>query len=96
MLISKNIGIRPNLIQSVKMSKTKTIKEKHYMHYLRFPCFGKTKKDLLINSKKYNFDDILIKSWSCWFPNNKTGKECGKCPMCRERIVKHPENYKNI
>lgn len=95
-LDSKNMGIKPNLIQTIKISKIKNIKEKHYMHYLRFPCFGKTKKILLIIAKNNNFDDILSKSWSCWFPDNKTGKECGKCPMCRERIVKHPDNYKNV
>jgi hypothetical protein len=87
-----NKRIDSNLKQNIKISENKLIKEKHYMHYLNFPCYGKTKKDLLIKAKQYNFDDILIKSWSCWFPNTKTNKECGKCPMCRERIVSHPNN----
>lgn len=95
-LIAMNMGIKPTLVQIVEVSKGKEIKEKHYMHYLRFACFGKTKKDLLIKAKKHNFDNILIKSWSCWFPDKKTGKECGKCPMCKERVIKHPENYIDI
>jgi hypothetical protein len=95
-LKSMNMCIKPTLVQIVEVLKGKEIKEKHYMHYLRFPCFGKTKKDLLIKAKKHNFDNILIKSWSCWFPDKNTGKECGKCPMCKERVVKHPENYTDI
>ena len=32
-----------------------------------------------------NFDDILNKTWSCWYPRNN--KPCGRCVMCRERFV---------
>ncbi len=65
-----------------------------FISYLRFPLFGRTKKDLLLTARKYGFDKILKKTWSCWFPNIKTGKPCGKCPMCRERIIPHPESIK--
>ena len=64
------------------------------MYYLRLPCYGKTKKDLLLSAKTYGFDNILHLTWSCWFPNKKTGKQCGKCPMCRERVISHPNNDK--
>lgn len=60
----------------------------HPLHYLRFPLYGKTKEILLSDSQIYGFADILQETWSCWFPNS--GKACGKCPMCRERIVSHP------
>jgi 7-cyano-7-deazaguanine synthase in queuosine biosynthesis len=61
----------------------------HILTYLNFPLYGKTKKKLLEISKKYNYDDVLKLTWSCWFPNS--GKPCGKCPMCKERIVEHPD-----
>lgn len=57
--------------------------------YLNFPLFGRTKEMLLEKAKMFEYDDILTYTWSCWFP--KTGKPCGKCPMCRERIINHPE-----
>jgi len=60
----------------------------HPLHYLRFPLYGKSKERLLTDSQIYGFADILQETWSCWFPKN--GKACNKCPMCRERIVSHP------
>jgi hypothetical protein len=69
-------------------SKNYKIKQpEHFMEYLRFPLFGRTKSDLLVKAKKYGYDNILKFTWSCWFPNPNTGKPCGKCPMCKERIV---------
>ena len=64
--------------------------------HLRFPLFNRTKKALLDKAKLYSFDDILKLSWSCWFPKND--KPCGICPMCRERIINHPnlENEQKI
>jgi hypothetical protein len=57
----------------------------HPLGYLNFPLYGRTKHELLKTSKKYKFDHLLKVSWSCWFPVK--GKPCGKCPMCRERII---------
>ena len=62
----------------------------HALHYLRFPLYGKSKERLLMDARIYGFDNILNETWSCWFPQN--GKACGKCPMCRERIVAHPND----
>lgn len=59
----------------------------HFLEYIRFPLFGRTKTDLLAKGKKYGYDNILKYSWSCWFPDKKTSKPCGKCPMCKERII---------
>lgn len=68
-------------------SKNYKIKQpEHFMEYLRFPLFGRSKSDLLAKAKKYGYDNILKYTWSCWFPN-KSGTPCGKCPMCKERIV---------
>ena len=90
-LISYNYGFKDNLIQEINVNGN-IIKSKHYMYYLRMSCYGKTKKDLLLKAKKYGFQNILLLTWSCWFPDKKTGKQCGKCPMCRERIIQHPSN----
>ena len=65
----------------------------HPLHYIRFPLYGRSKEDLLENAKVNGYDDILQLTWSCWFP--KKGKPCGKCPMCKERILDHPDNKKN-
>jgi hypothetical protein len=69
-------------------SKNYKIKQtEHFMEYLRFPLFGRSKSDLLAKAKKHGYDNILKYTWSCWFPNQTTGQACGKCPMCKERIV---------
>ena len=70
----------------IKDENNYSLKNKnHPLGYLKFPLYGRDKKDLLETSKKYHFDKILKITWSCWFPKN--GKPCGKCPMCRERII---------
>jgi hypothetical protein len=89
-LTSTTYGFKDNLTQEVTINDKK-IKSKHYMYYLRMGCYGKNKKTLLINAKKYGFENIVKLSWSCWFPK-KDNTACGKCPMCKERIVSHPNN----
>ena len=51
----------------------------------RFPIINSSKQDMLEYAKVHNFDHILYHTWSCWEPKN--GKPCGKCNMCRERII---------
>ena len=53
--------------------------------YITFPTLDYTKRDMLNISKKYNFNNILELTWSCWYPVN--GKPCNRCIMCRERII---------
>jgi 7-cyano-7-deazaguanine synthase in queuosine biosynthesis len=67
------------------------MKRKVLMMYknLQFPIIDLTKEKILEHSKQYHFYDILSISWSYWFP--KKGKACGKCPMCKARIIDHPE-----
>ena len=60
------------------------------LSYLRFPLYNRNKTHLMGQAIKYKFDYILKHSWSCWFPKKDTGKPCGKCPMCKERIISHP------
>ena len=67
----------------------------HPLGYVNFPLFGITKENMLENAKKHNFDVILKMTWSCWFPK-VDGTPCGKCPMCRERVIDHPKNLVNV
>jgi hypothetical protein len=89
-MTADNYGFPEDLTQEVSIND-KNLKSKHYMYYMRMSCYGRTKKELLVRAKKYGFDDIIKYSWSCWFPR-KDGSPCTKCPMCRERIVSHPDN----
>jgi len=59
------------------------------IYYLDFPIAFLSKKEIWKIAKKNKYDDILLESWSCWFPIN--GKPCGKCPMCKNRIIKYPK-----
>lgn len=67
-------------------------KKNHPLTYINFPLYGRSKEDLLEKAKVNGYDHILNLTWSCWFP--KKGTPCGKCPMCKERIVAHPDNSK--
>lgn len=51
----------------------------------RYPMVHMTKKDCYEYAKKYGFDEILKKTWSCWFPS-ASGKPCNKCQMCKYRF----------
>ena len=62
----------------------------HPLGYVNFPLFGITKEEMFEHAKKHNFDKILKLTWSCWFPK-VDGTPCGKCPMCRERVIDHPK-----
>ena len=55
-------------------------------YYLKSSFINKLYK-YYINRGYFN---IIQDSWSCWFPQK--GKPCGLCPMCKERIVSHPES----
>jgi len=56
---------------------------------LRFPIVDLSKHEMLSIAEQNHFDDILKQTWSCWFPifKNKKHYPCGKCNMCRERII---------
>ena len=79
--------LKTNLVKTADNFEIKN--KKHPLGYLRFPLYGRTKEDLLYKSQMSGYDDILKITWSCWFP--KSGSPCGKCPMCKERIVEHPK-----
>lgn len=53
----------------------------------RFPIVHLTKKQMVTVAKKNGYYNILKNTWSCWFPKN--GKPCGKCEMCKKRIIKN-------
>lgn len=51
----------------------------------RFPTIYLSKKNMYDIAKKNGYNVFLEKTWSCWYPVN--GKPCGRCVMCRERII---------
>lgn len=53
--------------------------------YLVFPTLNYTKKNMLNISEKGGYKHIMKLTWSCWYPKNN--KPCGRCIMCRERII---------
>jgi hypothetical protein len=63
----------------------------NFLYYIKFPIYNRTKEELYITAERWGYHNILKHTWSCWFPNKDTGKPCGKCPMCKERVVSHPE-----
>ena len=44
-----------------------------------------SKKNMYDIANKNGYHVFLEKTWSCWYPVN--GKPCGRCVMCRERII---------
>jgi hypothetical protein len=52
-----------------------------------FPIITLSKNKMAQIAKKNAFLDILSESFSCWYPVKETGKPCGKCLMCKERIL---------
>lgn len=75
----------------VSRSNYKINNETHFLHYLKFPIYNKTKEELYIIAERDGYHEILKYTWSCWFPNKETGNPCGNCPMCKERVINHPK-----
>ena len=75
-----------NYILDINKNKDLEIFQNFY-----FPIIKMTKHDMLQEAKMRDFDSILNNTWSCWYPKN--GKHCGKCIMCRERIVPYKEHF---
>ena len=70
----------------VKNGKIKSdMQEYKIFKNLRFPIINFSKEDMLQYGNDHNFGNILHHTWSCWHPKN--GKPCGKCAMCKERII---------
>lgn len=52
----------------------------------RFSIVHLDKKNMFNIAKDNSYLHILKITWSCWFPKNN-GIPCGKCEMCRKRII---------
>ena len=57
----------------------------HIFDRFIFSTIKLSKHDMLKIAKRNGYDNILRTTWSCWYPVN--GKPCGRCIMCRERVV---------
>lgn len=60
-------------------------KDLYIFNRCTFPTIKYSKKKMLQIAKKNGYDDILHLTWSCWYPIQ--GNPCGRCIMCRERII---------
>ena len=75
------------MIKSLKELPPKE-RELDIFRNIRFPICHLTKenmKEISLDSKNY-FYDILLMTWSCWYPQ-KDGKPRGECQMCKKRIL---------
>ena len=52
----------------------------------RFPICHLTKEEMKTISLNNNFYYLLVMTFSCWYPD-KDGNACGKCQMCKKRII---------
>ena len=69
----------------IKDTLDKKNKDLHIFKNCTFPTIKLSKKNMLEIAKKNGYEDILKITWSCWYPIN--GNPCGRCVMCRERII---------
>ena len=72
--------------QMIKPQLFNTQPELAIYRQFRFPTLHLTKQDMYKYAKDGGYDDILHDTWSCWYPT-KRGEPCGRCIMCRERII---------
>jgi hypothetical protein len=82
------IGIWDNCKILPKAQLPDDKKELHIFSKLRFPICHLTKNDMKnisLNNSDF-FYDLLILSWSCWYPLSN-GSACGICDMCKKRII---------
>ena len=52
----------------------------------RFPICHLTKEEMKTISLNNNFYYLLVMTFSCWY-HDKDGNACGKCQMCKKRII---------
>lgn len=88
-----NDGHQPSAWKPQSLSRTTTTflidpkdEQLKIFHNMRFPLYNLRKNDLFNYANKNGYSDILRMTWSCWNPN-LLGQPCGKCEMCRDRIV---------
>jgi 7-cyano-7-deazaguanine synthase in queuosine biosynthesis len=89
-------GIRNRLVKIKNNSyriNSELYPELEIFKYFELPLIKMDKQMMLTNAGKYSFEDILKNTWSCWYPRN--GRPCGKCIMCRERIVPYIEEFQS-
>ncbi len=72
--------------KEVVVSDTGTEEAKRVFKNMRFPLplFNMTKKDEIVQYKKWGAEDILNLTWFCYRPVH--GKPCGLCDPCRTYI----------
>ena len=56
-----------------------------FKHFI-FPLYHMDKKEMYMYAKDKGYHNVLKLTWSCWYPLHN-GKPCGKCIMCKERVI---------
>ena len=69
----------------IKNNLQKDDKDLYIFKNCTFPTINFSKEKMLDIAKKGGYSHILNYTWSCWYPKNN--KPCGRCIMCRERII---------
>ena len=69
----------------IKNNLEKDDKDLYIFKNCTFPTINYSKEKMLDIAKNGGYSHILNYTWSCWYPKNN--KPCGKCIMCRERII---------
>jgi hypothetical protein len=54
--------------------------------WLRFPLFAYSKESILQEARERGYEQIMHMTWTCWYPR-RNGEQCGKCAMCKHRIL---------
>jgi 7-cyano-7-deazaguanine synthase in queuosine biosynthesis len=85
-IVKDDLIYDPQLATYRIKSREKIMKNREKWLFAKFdyPIIQYTKEDMYREAKRDGYEDILKKTWSCWFP--KGGRPCNKCPMCRERL----------
>lgn len=54
--------------------------------WLRFPLVRYSKESILQEATQRGYEQIMRMTWTCWYPR-RNGEQCGKCGMCKHRIL---------
>ena len=69
----------------LKTDLAKKYRDLQVFRHFRYPIVHLTKHQMLDIARAWEFEDIVSQSWSCWYPKN--GRPCGRCEMCKHRII---------
>lgn len=97
----KNKGIKANVLGTLNdtttqeviyyadkkgnVDETKVPNTLLFLTRFKVPYLHLSKQEIFDRAVEYGYSEALFYTWSCFFPSG--GKPCGKCEMCRGRII---------